>query len=169
VEQLLQTTAALIIVTDFSSRVLRRDRQRLKETDWYDRVSFLAFDARQMPFKDGAVKWMTTNLGLPNIQNPARLFEEVRRVISGKFLAISQFFPENDGNEEAILAVKLEEQLYRKLAFSKMKEAGLQVQIASRCQGRAKPTPPGKILEGAVVDGLPKVETEIEWCVLEIT
>jgi len=35
------------------------------------------------------------------------------------------------------------------------------------CQASARPTPTGTIIEGAVVDALPVVETELEWALVE--
>ena len=35
--------------------------------------------------------------------------------------------------------------------------------------GKAIPTPPGVVLEGVRIDGLPVAETTLEWCVLLCT
>ena len=92
VEQLAQELSRPIVATDFSPRILRRDRRFFQFLGLADRVSLLAFDARCTPFNDGAVKTMTTNLGLANIEEPGRLLDELRRVISGELSAIMFFW-----------------------------------------------------------------------------
>src|SRR5262249_50138157 len=67
VEALAREHRCPIIATDFSPRILRRDRRLLEFLGLYDQVSLLAVDARRTPFKNGAVATLTTNLGLPNI------------------------------------------------------------------------------------------------------
>lgn len=156
-----------IIASDFSPRILRRDRRWLEYWGLYDRVSLLAFDARKTPFKDGAVATMTTNLGLPNVEEPARLVGELRRVVSGRLLAISTFYPEDDAaNGEAIQAAHLGLMLYRAPTLSVFAAAGWRASLDDYCTGRAEPTPVGVVIEGASVDGLPVAATSIEWGVL---
>ncbi len=169
VEQMIHATTVPIIVTDFSPIILRRNKASWQTTNLYHRISLLAFDARRTPFKDGMVKTMTTNVGLPNIENPGNLFRELRRILTGKFWAISHFYPENDGNVDIIQAFKLGEHLYREQAIAKIVEADFQVTIAANCHCQAQPTPQGKILAGMAIDGLPQVATNLEWCVLMIT
>jgi len=45
-------------------------------------------------------------------------------------------------------------------------EAGWQVAVQNACLGKARPTPPGVVLEGARLDRLPAAKTELTWCVL---
>ncbi len=167
VEELARRLDRPVIATDFSPRVLRRDRRWLEFFGLYDRVSLLAFDARRTPFKDGAVESLTTNLGLPNIEEPGELLEELRRVVAGGFLAISFFYPEDDeANGAVIREIGLDKLLHRRTALEAFATAGWQVALENACIGRAMPTPAGVVLEGARVDGLPVAETELEWCVL---
>ncbi len=159
-----------IVATDFSPVVLRRDRRWLESFGLYDRISLLAFDARRTPYKDGVVPTLTTNLGLPNIEEPGSLLEELRRVAAGQFLAISHFYPEGDkANRSVIREAGLEELLYRRTALECFGAAGWVVAVENVCSGPAEPTPAGVVLEGARVDGLPVTETELEWCVLVAT
>ena len=156
-----------LVATDFSPRVLRRNRRWLEFFGLGDRVSLLAFDARRMPFRDGAVRTMTTNLGLANIEQPGELLRELRRVVSGTFLAICHFFPEKDeANGAKIREFGLEPFLYRRTALAKFAEAGFQVELANVQMGVARPTPTSELIEGAGIDALPVAETELEWCVL---
>ena len=167
VERMARDLDRPLVATDFSPVVLRRDRRWLESFGLYDRVSLLAFDARRTPFKDGVLGTLTTNLGLPNIEEPGSLLEELRRVVDGEFLAISQFFPEDDqANGSLIREVGLEQLLYRRSALDQFVATGWEVAVENACVGKAEPTPAGVILEGARVDGLPVAGTELEWCVL---
>ena len=167
VEKLVEQTAAPIVASDFSPQVLRRNRRWLTFKGTYDRVSLLAFDARKTPFKDGSIETMTTNLGLPNIRGMGKLFGELHRIISGRFLAISHFFPEDDGNKEVIEQFELGNAVYKPRLMEKLVAAGFQFQAGASCIGLASPTPEGEILEGMRIDGLPVVDTELEWSVVE--
>jgi len=167
VEKLVRELRRPVVATDFSPRVLRRDRERLKSFGLYDHVSLLAFDARCTPFRDGAVGTLTTNLGLPNIEEPGNLLRELQRIVAGTFLAISHFFPENDeANAKVIRAANLEPLLYRHRAMKLFAEAGWNVEAKNTCMGEARPTPPSVLLDGARMDGLPVADTNLEWCVL---
>jgi len=156
-----------IVYTDFSPQILRRNRRWLEFFDLYERVSLLAFDARRSPFKDGAIKMMTTNLGIINIEEPENLLSELRRVVSGKFFAISHFYPEDDEvNAEAIKKVGLDQFLFRKPALNSFCKAGWQVKMENMMIGKAWPTPKGEVMEGAGIDAFPVTETKLEWGVL---
>jgi hypothetical protein len=149
------------IATDVSPHVLARDRER----GVADEV--LAFDARVTPFADGAVETMTTFLGLANLENPGSLFRELRRVVSGRLLAIHQLYPEGDANAAAISELGLSRLLYREAFFGALTEAGWDADVVFECRARALPTPVGEVLEGAAIDGLPIAPTEIDWLVVE--
>jgi uncharacterized protein YbaR (Trm112 family) len=167
VEELVRRLKRRIVATDFSPRVLRGDRKRLKSIGLYDQVSLLAFDARRTPFKDGAITTLTTNLGLPNIAEPGNLLIELRRIVNGILLAISHFYPEEDkANANVIREAGLELLLYRRTALQQFAEAGWNVEVRNPCVGEANPTPSSVLLEGARIDGLPVANTKLEWCVL---
>ncbi len=156
-----------IVATDFSPRVLRKNRKRFEFEGLYDRISLLAFDARRAPFKDGAIETLTTYLGLPNIENPGTLLKELRRIVNGSFLAISHFFPEEDqSNREEIQKLKLETSMYRRAALESFSSANWRVRTENLCTGRALPTPPSVLIDGLGIDALPVSETELEWCTL---
>lgn len=167
VETLAHRLQRPIIATDFSPAVLRHNRHRLENNDLYDDVSLLAFDARRTPFKAGSVATLTTNLGLPNIEAPSALLTELRRIVSGVFLAISHFYAESDeANAPAIRAANLDTLLYKRSTLQRYLEAGWEVEVKNACVGAAQPTPQSKVLAGATVDGLPVAATNLEWCVL---
>jgi hypothetical protein len=167
VERMARALDRPIVATDFSPSVLRRDRRWLEFLGVYDQVSLLAFDARRTPFKDGAVETLTTNQGLPNIEEPGELLRELRRAVGGTFVALHHFYPEDDEPNATVLReAGLAALLFRRSALERFVEAGWQVEAANLCAGRALPTPTGVVLEGASIDGLPVAETVLEWCVL---
>jgi len=167
VEELAQRLERPIIATDFSPRVLRRDREWFEFLGLYDQISLLAFDARRTPFKDGAVETMTTFAGLLNIEEPGNLLRELRRIVASTFLSISHFFPEDDkANAVKIREVGLSAPSFRPSTLEHFAAAGWHVEVANVCTGKAYPTPTGVVLEGAGIDTLPVAETVLEWCVL---
>lgn len=170
VEQMVRKSKRNVVASDFSPRVLRADRKRLQSLELYDHVSLLAFDARHTPFKDGSIPTLITNLGLPNIEEPGNLLTELCRIVSGSFLAISHFFPEDDeANAKVIRELRLDALLYRRTALQQFAEAGWNVEVRNACPGQASSTPAGVVLEGARIDGLPVADTTLEWCVLFAT
>jgi uncharacterized protein YbaR (Trm112 family) len=168
VEGLARRLTRPIVATDFSPRVLRRDLRWLQSLGLHEWVSLLAFDARRTPFKDGVVEALTTNLGLPNIEQPGNLLRELRRIVGGTFLAISQFYPEDDeANVQALRQAGLSALVFRRSTLEHFPAAGWQVELANMCTGKAQPTPTGVVLEGAAIDAFPVAETTLEWCVLK--
>jgi hypothetical protein len=110
---------------------------------------------------------MTTNLGLPNIEEPGRLLHELRRVIHGELLAIMHFYPEDDkANRAAVEKLGLASFMFKDSTLRLFSEAGFEVKLENVQQGRALPTPTSDLLEGAGIDALPVAETEITWCTL---
>ena len=167
VQVLAQKLNQPIIATDFSPSVLRRNRRWLQFLDLYERVTLLAFDARRTPFKDGAVKTLTTFVGLPNIDQPDLLLRELRRVVTGNLFAISHFFPEDDeANAAAISEMGDSALLFRRSALEQFAAAGWQTELTNICTGQAKPTPASLLIEGLSIDGLPVADTMLEWGVL---
>ena len=167
VEELARNLDRKIVATDFSPRVLRRDRKYFESQGLYERISLLAFDARRTPFRDGAVDTLTTNLGLPNIEHPDKLLLELRRITRGSFLAISHFVPEDDeANLNVLREYGLDTLQVRSSTLEQFSAVGWQVEIANHCSGVAKPTPVGVILEGASIDEFPVSETILDWCVI---
>lgn len=166
VQEMASRLSRPIVATDFSPKVLRRDRCRWESLGLYDRVSLLAFDARRTPFKDGAVGTLTTYQGLPNITEPGDLLQELRRVVGGVFLAITIFYPEeDDANTQMIRELQLEELLFRARALECFTTAGWQVEIVNSRTVKASPTPRSALLGGAGIDGLPVTDTMLEVCI----
>lgn len=170
VEMLVRQLQRRVVATDFSPGVLRRNRRWLESIGLYEYVSLLAFDARRTPFRDGVVATLTTNLGLPNIEQPGSLLKELRRIVVGVFLAVSQFYPvEDEANGKVIHEAGLELLLYRDSALAQFAEAGWTAELRNQCVGEVRPTPPSAILDGVRVDGLPVADTMLEWGVVQAT
>ena len=167
VEKIVNQLHRPVVATDFSPSVLRRDRKYFQFLGLDHLVSFLAFDARKTPFRDGAVKVMTTNLGLPNIEDPGDLVSELGRIINGTFLAVSHFFPDEDEqNQEVIKQAGIEAFVYKESAKNYFSTGGWKIKIENSCLAKALPTPESKIFEGARADGLPVAPTLLEWCTI---
>lgn len=166
-EKLVQHLAVPVVITDFSPRVLRRNLQWFEFLGLSNRISLLAFDARRTPFKDGVVATVTTNQGLPNIEAPGELLEELRRVVHGEFLAITHFYPEDDElNAAALREHGLDTFLFYDSALARFRAAGWSVEAANLCIADAMPTPAGDVLDGMRIDGFPVAATLFEWYVL---
>ncbi|MBN1284096.1 MAG: methyltransferase domain-containing protein [Anaerolineae bacterium] len=166
-EFLARRLPAPVVVTDFSPRILRRDRRWFEFLGLSNRISLLAFDARRTPFKDGAVTTLTTNQGLANIQQPGDLLKELRRVVGGVFLAVAQFYPEGDeANAAALRAHGLDALLFHSSAPAQFEAAGWEVEFANRCAVDAAPTSPGDVLPDVQIDAFPVAETTLEFCML---
>jgi hypothetical protein len=155
------------VATDVSPTVLARTRSRLAALGATDRISYLACDARRTPFADGAVAALTSFLGLANVQHPGPLLAELRRVSRGPLLAITHFYPpDDDVNADAIRTLALERLLYRDSLLEELADAGWRADIRHGEVADATPTPPGVLLEGARIDGLPAAPTALEWCLV---
>jgi len=170
VKRMLKDLPNLIVVTDFSPSVLVRNRKWLIEQGLYHRVSLLAFDARQTPFANDSISLLTTHAGLNNIQNPGKLLEELYRIVNGKFIGVSSFYPEDDQENGAVIEeYGVAELCYRDKLLEHFHNAGWVVEVNNSCTIKTNPAPPGVVLEGARVDGLPVQSTYLEWCVLSAT
>jgi len=167
VRRMLRELPNLIAVTDFSPSVLVRNRKWLMEQGLYDRVSLLAFDARQTPFATDSISLLTTFVGLNNIQNPGNLLEELYRIVNGTFIAVSSFYPEDDKENGAVIEeAGLADTHYRSKLLEHFHDAGWEIEVKNSCSIQTNPAPSGVVLEGARVDVLPVQHTYLEWCVL---
>lgn len=76
---------AHVVAVDISSDMLRLAKKR---RSWFARVSAVQADAHSLPFSDHSVDVVFSNLLLPWIDDPARVFAEIARVLrdNGLFL-----------------------------------------------------------------------------------
>ncbi len=169
-EVLLPGATQHFVATDVSPRVLVHDRAVLAPLARDGGLSFLAFDARHTPFADGSVPTMVTYAGRANIRDPGELLKELRRVVSGRLLAIGLFYPEEPGpNADSIRQLKLEALMYRESALRQFRDAGFNVEVENSQNVLARPTPRGVILQGVGIDSLPVVDSQVEWGTLIAT
>jgi uncharacterized protein YbaR (Trm112 family) len=167
VEALLRSSTAPVVATDFSPRILRRDARVFAALGLADRLSLLAFDARQTPFKDGAVTTMTSLLGLPNVEDSMALVRELRRIVGGQLLAISHFFPPDDAVNGAVIHTSGQAAMfYERETLDLFAAQRWRAELLNRCSGPAEATPRGVVIEGAAIDGLPVASTTLDWGVL---
>jgi ubiquinone/menaquinone biosynthesis C-methylase UbiE/uncharacterized protein YbaR (Trm112 family) len=164
VEAQLRNLGRPVAATDFSLRVLRRDRRWFAHLGLDEHLSLLAFDARCTPFRDRSLPCLTTNLGLPNVEQPGELLNELRRVVSGELLAISYFIPPEDTENLAFIQKNelsplfLRAELHRHLSV-----AGWQAHLVNSYNASARPTPTSRILDGAGIDAIPAAPTTLQW------
>ncbi|MBI5931568.1 MAG: methyltransferase domain-containing protein [Chloroflexi bacterium] len=167
VEQMAKSLDRPLIVTDISPRVLRRNQQCYEQAGLGHKMSFLAFDARYIPFKNDTIPVMTSNVGLANIESPGDLVRELHRVVSNHIYAVHHFYPTTDeANQAALTQLNLIELMIRESALALFEQAGWRIEFVNVCAGKAVPTPASAILDGARIDGLPVAETVLEWGVL---
>jgi len=94
------------------------------------------------------------------------LMQELRRVVAGRLLAVSHFYPEEDqANGDALQELGLI--AYKRNALQRLASAGWEAGAANVCHGQARPTPTSDVLGGAGIDAFPRTETVLEWCVLD--
>jgi ubiquinone/menaquinone biosynthesis C-methylase UbiE len=158
-----------VVMTDFSPRVLKRNRTYFSRLGLYDALSLVASDARRLPFRDDSVSTLTSYLGLPNIRKPGEVLQELRRIGDGVFWTISQFYREDDEAHQNFIQEQGFELLYEKVALDRFEEAGWQVNILNRYRVEVAPTPESDVLVGARIDRMPLSKTEIDICLLRAT
>jgi uncharacterized protein YbaR (Trm112 family) len=165
----LADSADLVVGTDVSLRVLRRDQRWLNWLGLADRVSLLAVDMRHIPFRDASIGVLTTNVGLDNLSPPEALDEvlsECRRATSGAFLVISLAEVSVHGLSWPVLTGETSQQ---HPILTRLARAGWRAQIVASRPAVAEPTPPSAILDGVHIDAFPEVTTPVEWSLAEAT
>jgi hypothetical protein len=97
---------------------------------------------------------MTTFFGLGSIANPLGLLEELRRVVHGRLLAVTTFYPPDDEpNLDALRTRGLLGAMLRESTVEAFARAGWGIGLRNGCHAEARPTPDGK--DGATVSGGP--------------
>ncbi|QUL99273.1 MAG: class I SAM-dependent methyltransferase [Candidatus Fermentithermobacillus carboniphilus] len=156
-----------VVVTDFSPRVLRRNKKYFHYLGIDKNLDFLAFDVRRMPFRDDCVPVFTSHVGLQNIRYPRRAVAEISRTLKGYMFATSIFYPKGDLETDQLLRENgLADLCYMDSALKVFTESGLRVSVENLMEVRAQPTPRSELLGGAGFDALPVKEMAISWCTL---
>lgn len=166
-EELVLKTENPIVITDLSPRILRRNGDYFRMLGKYDRVSFVAMDAHYTPFRSGAVKTMTTFVGMNNIGNGDKLLQEMKRILSGDFYGIHDFFPDDDSENAGVIRnAQLDRLSFKESALACFASSGLNISIENSIATYEKPSEPGKIIPGIRVNAIPASEMTTEWCTL---
>jgi SAM-dependent methyltransferase len=159
-ELLLRDTSRPLGATDVSPTILRRVRERFGD----ERVEYVAADAHELPFADGAVPTLVSHLGLASV--PATALGELRRV-GRELVATHVLYPDDDAeNRAAAREAGLEQLLVRASAVQALADAGWNATIEAERAVRARPTPESALIPGVRIDGIPVVETNATWCVI---
>jgi SAM-dependent methyltransferase len=159
-ELLLRAKSRPLGATDVSPTILRRVRERLGD----ECVEYVAADAHELPFADGAVPTLVSHLGLANV--PATALGELRRV-GGELVSTHVFYPDDDAeNRAAARDAGLEQLLIRSTALQTLADAGWDAAVEAERAVRARPTPESALIPGVRIDGIPVVETNATWCVI---
>lgn len=168
ISQLLSRVEAPLIASDLSPTVLADyQASRWGEHLQSGRLGLMAFDAKNIPFEDGAVPVITTCLGLQNIPGPEAALRELRRVCGGTLYAMCMFFPEEDGvNHKAAAKVGLPGAFSLEQLRGMMERCGWQVRPEAGPWFQIQPTPEGEIAAGMRVDALPARETRCRFATL---
>lgn len=168
-EQIIDATSAPVVMTDISPIILERDKKIFDEKYAEASIDYLAFDLRHMPFKSSSVTAMTTNLGLQNISEKLgqvdSILTEIKRIDSGKFFGVSNFFdPEDSKNGAKISEIGLEWSFYKENFLGRFRSNGFGIEVENVCSGRSEPTPSGYYFKEVVIDSLPVESAKTEWC-----
>jgi len=156
-----------IVATDFSVRVLHKDKKRLEYSGMAEGINFLAVDARRTPFRDGVINLLTTNIGLPNIEQSGDLLAELRRICAGDFYAIHHFFPAEDVTHRHLFREMGNEVVhYEESLLKEFRKTNWKVNLENSIFGLARPTPRSVLLHGAEIDRIPLADVTLKWCTL---
>ena len=125
----------------------------------------MAFDAAAIPFADKGIDVVRTHLRLQNLSDPSVALRELRRVTRGSLFAVCQFVSDYDPNLSAMQGSN-DLSMFTAEACLTPSAAWLEADVEHELHPRAVPTPVGKLVEGARIDGFPVFETDLAWRVL---
>lgn len=166
VQAMLEAGHKQVVASDFSPTILRRNRSYYEHLGLYDGLSLIACDARMMPFKNKSIPTLTTFVGLGNIEEPGDVLQELRRIASDTFWAISEFYPDNDDDNAHIIRENgLDKLMFENQLLENFNRSNWHVEIENRHGVHIEPTPVSDIL-GLGIDGLPAKATEIATCTI---
>ena len=167
IERLLLGTNNYILATDFSPTILVRNKEYYKFKGLYERLSLIAFDARRTPFKSNSIEILTSNIGLPNIEQPGSVVSELYRIAKDKFMSVMHFIDSSDSiHMDFFKGYSTTAYATRDNAIETFEKCGWKVTISNSIMAEVTPTPIGQIMEGLQVDGIPLENTKFEFCVI---
>lgn len=168
-EFLARKVNAPIILSDISQTILDRDRKMFELNNLNEKIDFLAFDIKHIPFRNDSISTVTTNLGLQNVSETSghvnAALNEIKRISSDTFFGISNFYdPEDKKNGERISELGVSWSFYKDDFLKRFRRTGLEISVENIRKGRSDPTPPGNYFKDAKIDSIPVESTLTEWC-----
>jgi ubiquinone/menaquinone biosynthesis C-methylase UbiE/uncharacterized protein YbaR (Trm112 family) len=154
--------SGVYVASDFSLSVLRSDLRWLQANGLDGQVTLLAFDAKAMPFRDGSVPAVVSNVGFINIQNGEQAVGEAFRVLVSRGVLVANFMFTTEQTANYLKAKELGfDQFYiRKSTEEVFRRVGFVFDLREVYRGHVRPTPSG-------IDGLPVVPDVYAFCVLK--
>lgn len=154
--------SGVYVASDFSLSVLQSDLRWLRRNGLDKQVTLLAFDAKTMPFRDGSITAIVSNVGFPNVRNGEKAVNEAFRVLSfgGVLLANFMFTSEQTENYARAKELGFDQFYVRSSTEEAFRKAGFEFDLRELYRGSVRPTP-GRI------DGLPIVPDVYAFCVLK--
>jgi hypothetical protein len=108
------------------------------------------------PFKNKSVKTITTYVGLQNINNPEKIFGELRRICGGKFYSACVFCAEdNITNRKDLENDGLDNTWIKNKYLEGFNNAGFASIVENSIITLDEPTPVGEIIKGVKIDRFP--------------
>lgn len=168
VKEILQYTELPVVATDVSLNIIKKSYNSLCNSGYGERISFVAFDARRTPFRSNSIPVMTTFVGLQNIEKPGNTLAELRRISSGIFYSVCSFCSENDEANRSVLRKSGTEYMWLKESHKQeFIHNGWNVEVLNSVFAKSSPTPMGKILTNAAIDGFPVADGIFEHCIVK--
>lgn len=149
------------IASDFSPTVLKSNLKWLSANELQDQVTWMAFDAKSMPFRGNSIPAAVSNLGFPNIQSDGKAVVETFRVLApkGKLLTNFMFTSEETANYAKARELGLEQFYLRRNVEDALNRAGFKFSLEELHSGPVRPTPGG-------IDMLPVEPDTYSFCVI---
>ena len=156
VSKFLENTDTCIVSSDISFNVLEKAKESAEKEVFDNRISYIAFDLNKSPFKDKSVQAITTYVGLQNINNPEKIFAELRRICGGKLYSACVFCCEdNVVNHKALENDKLDKTWIKSKYIEEFNKVGFKSVVENAIITLDEPTPVGEIMQGVKIDSFP--------------
>jgi ubiquinone/menaquinone biosynthesis C-methylase UbiE len=154
----------IYVASDFSPTILKSNLKWLRKNRLEEQATFMAFDAKAMPFRDNSIPAIVSNVGFPNIRNNGKAVDEAFRVLAPFGVLIANFMFTTESTENYAKAKELGvHQFYTRGNVEKVfSKAGFHFSLGELHHGPVSPTPGG-------IDALPIVQDTYSFCVIKAT